>query len=210
MKKIITLLVAFSLTITFTNIIIAETYEPELNCVNTQLARLYELRYLLSNRHSNNFETTIFSADGEPIEIPNINLIAGPRHLFGPLTIGLVVDVDYSHIEYEDTDALLEITRRQPAREVVDFILDFAGIPYGQANISYAIALLTPILPYGAPLPAICPVWGTPNPVLDDSHNTTDIFSLSTFASSMSGRIIIVTAVGIALLLFGIKLTQKA
>ena len=207
MKKILVLLVAVTLVLSFTNIVVAEIHEPEQDCVNIQLERLRELRGLLRNRDSNNFETILLSADGEPIEIPNIFNFAAPTTDFNYFTIRLDVGMDHS---YENADIIHELAVRGPAREVVDFILDFTGIPYERAEISYAIFQIRGTLPHGAPLPAICPVWGTPNPALEDSPNTTDIFSLSTFASSMSGRIIIVIAIGIALLLLGIKLALKA
>ncbi|MCL1882197.1 MAG: hypothetical protein FWF81_00365 [Defluviitaleaceae bacterium] len=136
------------------------SYGAEPDCVETQLERLHELMNFTINQFDSFEYAPPFSSYSDSVEVSLINFISPPNDVHDYFSIGLNTGLDCEQITFENLDMLTEITMREPSQDVVDFILTFAGIPAGRAEISYSIIL--PILPlsYEEPLPEICPVWG--------------------------------------------------
>ena len=133
------------------NVIICES---EINCIYRQYDLLNELMELQQTSRL----VVPLSTDGVPLEIPQINMIIPATSVSGRFTIGLEVCI--GDLGYEDTDAILEITSQEPNKEVVDFILSFAGISHDQATVAYGVFLPTPRLPVGYVISGPCRVWG--------------------------------------------------
>lgn len=133
----------------------AQDNNYEINSIERQMERLHELKELIN---SPDFARTVpLNANGEPLEIPNINLIAPPDRN-GHFMIGL--EIDHTGLVYEDCEAMRELTRQEVPSEIVDFIISFAGIEKDQVKIGYGIFLPTLRLPHDYVVTGTCPVWG--------------------------------------------------
>ena len=147
---ILVMILAFSANI------LAQGNNDEIYSIEKQTERLHELRELLN---SPDFTHSMpLNANGEPIEVPNINLIAPPADRNGHFMIGL--EIDHTGLGFEDTDALKELTGQKVPDEIINFIISFTGISRDQAEIGYSITLPISRLPADAYISRICPVWG--------------------------------------------------
>ncbi|MCL2400141.1 MAG: hypothetical protein FWC91_10445 [Defluviitaleaceae bacterium] len=134
--------------------IMAENTKYEENCIERQTELLHELMEL--QRASG--IVAPFTDDGVSLEIPQINVVIPPTSDSGQFAIGLEICI--GDLAYGDLDEILAITSKEPDKEVVDFILSFAEIPYSQANVEYAVFMPTPRLPENYVISGSCPVWG--------------------------------------------------
>jgi len=113
-----------------------------INSVEMQNQLLHELMEITNDQNARS-RFTLFSADGEPIDLPTINMIASPEFHNGVFQIGLAFDVgDLGYNDKEEIGRLL--AGQRPPQEAVDFIMDFAGIPANGAVIDYAVFMRTP------------------------------------------------------------------
>ena len=138
-----------------------------LDGIEEQFERLYELMNILQ---SSRYALVVpFTDSGEPLYIPNINLIAPPHGEGGNFVIGL--EIDYGSLVFGDWEAMKELSLQAPPTEVVEFILSFAGIPYDMAEVGFSIVFDIPLLPADYIITGVCPVWGDERNVLSDEHS---------------------------------------
>jgi len=156
-KKLLSVLLVFLLVIGTSFIVFASNTTDNNNSTERQYERLHELSEMLQS----GIDIPIAShrGYGAYITMPQLSLIASPPCEDGNFLIGVSLDADV--LELDDWDAIVAHTRTEVPNEIVEFILDFTGIPSENVNIGYSFSERIGVLYVGDFVPSeICPVWG--------------------------------------------------
>lgn len=118
-----------------------------------QLSRLLELQEIVNSY--NNYGVVPHNINNFPEYMPKIEFLAAPSDSpSGVFYIGLYIchgDISYDKRHGEE---MTKIINTPIPSETVDFILDFAQIPYEDAKVFHTVFIETPLWPLDEPLPA--------------------------------------------------------
>ena len=119
---------------------------------DTQLERLFELKSI--SKVYNNYGIIPFSVNNFPNYMPTITFISSPDYTTEEIfKIGLDIYIEDLTYDNRHSEEMMTLLNSPVPIETLNFILDFAGIPYEEAAIFYSVFLETPLWPSYLPLP---------------------------------------------------------